>query len=118
MRYFILAAAMTFAFAPLAKAEASCQIEWKMMKRLEDDAKSIESKINNADYEEGRAGNEKCRLLRQYNYLRGRHNNAIMDWLSCSNPSSDIEIEQRRHIEDTNNIRILTDKMCFPEKGF
>ena len=87
------------------------------MKQLEQDAKSIESKINSSNYEEGRAGNEKCRLLRQYNYLRDRHNSAIKAWITCSNPSETTQNELNRHIVETNKIKDLTKKMCFAEKG-
>ena len=88
------------------------------MKRLENDAKTIEAKINDANYEEGMAGNDKCRLLRQYNYLRERHIHAMKDWLICSNPSEATKAERRRHMEEANSIKSLTEKMCFAEKGF
>ena len=116
MRFLFLAFVFIAMFP--SEAGASCKPEWSMMKRLEQDSKSIESKISTSNYEGGKAGNEKCRLLRQYNYLRDRHNSMIKAWITCSNPSEATQNELDRHVKETNEIKDLTEKMCFAEKGF
>ena len=99
-----------------SNAVASCNLEWKIMKDAETDAKSIEVKINTANYEGGKAGNEQCRTLRQYIYLRDRHNNYIKKWLLCSKALDAAKSEYDKHLKDTEDFRNLMHKKCNAEK--
>ena len=115
MRNLLLASAIVFSF-PL-DAIASCKLEREMMNQSKMDAKLVEVRINSANYEEGKAGNEKCRLLRKYIYLRDRYNHFSEKLMSCSNELVAENAELRMHSQELKKINDLYVRRCYGEKS-
>ena len=114
MRHLFLASIMVFIFP--YDAIASCELESKMLNQAKMDAEILEDRINFANYEEGIAGNERCRLLRQYIYLRERHSHRAKKWVSCLNISVVGNTELSRHLEELQEIKGLYGRKCYGEK--